>query len=189
MTKTNYTYKKGDAPWTSARSGWDQTTGDSWRVTGGASGLGQWINNNRWKTAALVGVLSLVALTSAYFLSPAYAAFVGKTAASAIAVVSNGAKALYAFAAANPVFAIFLAVVVVAAVITAGVLAYMNNDKANKIDEVKQKIVEACEKDNDGKPKVDDGKFKFDGAKISSALEDISNAVRLIPAQGQSQNG
>lgn len=112
-------------------------------IKGIADANWQYTKHHPYKVAAVtIGVLSLVALTSAYFMIPAYAAFVSKTAASAIAVVSNGAKALYAFAATNPVFAIFLAVAAVAAVVIIGVLAYKCNDQGKQIDDQANKIDE-----------------------------------------------
>ncbi|WP_341808287.1 hypothetical protein [Wolbachia endosymbiont (group E) of Neria commutata] len=178
MTKTNYTYKKGDAPWISAKSGWDQTAGDSWRVTGGASGLGQWIDNNRWKTATLVGVLSLVALTSAYFLSPAYAAFVGTAVVKAAALVSPVVTAVSAFLVAHPLIATFA---IIAAVVTVGVLAYMNNDKANKIDEVsREKGVLAY--------KIEEAGSLLNGNSPESKINELKNVLGFSPAPAKTTN-
>lgn len=156
-------------------------------------GTANYACHHPYKVAATVAAVllatTLVGLTIAYFTIPAYAAYVGVAGAKAAAFVGSAVTAVSTFLVSHPLIPTVAIIGLVAAVITAGVLAYMNNDKANKIDEVKQEIIGACEKDSDDKLRVEGGKFKLDGGKTSSALENICNVLQFTPAQGKGLNG
>ncbi|WCR54016.1 MAG: hypothetical protein PG981_001038 [Wolbachia endosymbiont of Ctenocephalides orientis wCori] len=84
------------------------------------------VKENPWKTAGIVGVLALAsALFVHYYKYPdsKYAGF-----------INNVAGVTSSFVKANPT--IILAACLAIAVIAIGVLAYKNNDKANKIEAV-----------------------------------------------------
>ncbi|MCM1002162.1 hypothetical protein [Wolbachia pipientis] len=150
MALTNYKYKEGDGVLHSISEGYKQ---DDWGIPGAIGGFGEYVKNNKWKTAAVVGVVVAVPLMAAYFLSPAYAGFVNTTAASTYAGTMAGVKGLYALAAANPVFTGLLTTAIV---VTIGTFIYMNLSKANQIEK-------ACEllKDENPTSKIDELKEVF----------------------------
>ncbi|MDG7056659.1 MAG: hypothetical protein LKM43_00685 [Wolbachia endosymbiont of Penenirmus auritus] len=189
MVLTNYEYKEGDGVLHSISEGYKQAE-DYWGIPGAIGGLGEYAKNNKWKTAAVVGVVVAVPLIAAYLLSPAYAGFVNTTAASTYAGMIAGGKGLYAFAAANPVFTVLLTAAIVG---ITGTFIYLNHSKANQIKEqanqidgVKKAVLEACEKDDQGKPKLQNEKIKMAGENDpSQVLTDV--AVKLGLAQVQTQ--
>ncbi|WP_254229568.1 hypothetical protein [Wolbachia pipientis] len=138
------------------------------------------VNKHPYKTAATFAAIALVtSLTAAYFLSPAYATFVGTVGTKAATLVSPAITAMSAFAVAHPLIASLVVLAAVAALITAPVLAYKNNNKASQIEEVKQGVLSACEKEND-QPKVENNKLKFTGNDASTFLNDVAVAVGLV---------
>ncbi|BET36927.1 hypothetical protein [Wolbachia pipientis] len=93
------------------------------------------VEEHPYKTAATFAAIALVtSLTAAYFLSPAYATFVGTVGTKAATLVSPAITAMSAFAVAHPLIASLVIVAAVAALITAPVYAYMNSSKANQIE-------------------------------------------------------
>ncbi|WP_395463222.1 hypothetical protein [Wolbachia endosymbiont of Cantharis cryptica] len=134
------------------------------------------------KTAAVVvGTISAVALTVAYFISPAYAGFVNTTAKATYAGMIAGGKGLYALAVTNPVFTGLLAAVIV---VTIGALIYMNCSKASQIGEIKKKILDDYG-DDEGKLAVEGerGNTQFeevDGVKPLNTLHKIARVLELV---------
>lgn len=93
------------------------------------------VKEHPYKTAATFAAIALVtSLTAAYFLSPAYATFVGTVGTKAATLVSPAITAMSVFAVAHPLIASLVIVAAVAALITAPVYAYMNSSKANQIE-------------------------------------------------------
>lgn len=93
------------------------------------------VKENPRKTAVTFVAIALVtSLTAAYFLSPAYATFVGTVGTKAATLVSPAITAMSAFAVAHPLVASLVVLAAVAALITAPVYAYMNSSKANQIE-------------------------------------------------------
>ncbi|WCR58123.1 hypothetical protein [Wolbachia endosymbiont of Ctenocephalides felis wCfeJ] len=189
MALTNYQYKKGDSVFHSISKGYNQAE-DFWGIPGAIGGLGEYTRNNKWKTAAVVGVVVAVPLIAAYILSPVYAGFVNTTTQSAYAGMITGGKGLYALAVTNPVFTGLLAAAIVG---TIGALIYMNYSKANQIreqanqiDGVKKAVLEACEKDDQSNPNLQDKKIKIAGK--NDPLQVLTNvAVKLGLVQVQTQ--
>lgn len=124
-----------------------------------------------------LAIIAAASLMAAYFLSPAYATFVGTVGTKAATLVSPAITAMSALAVAHPLIATLIVVAVVAALITAFTYAYKNSgkvaqteefkqaivnadEKAAQIEKVKQAVVNACEKE-DNKPKVEDDKLKL----------------------------
>uniref|UniRef100_A0A3B0JDB8 Uncharacterized protein n=1 Tax=Wolbachia endosymbiont of Aleurodicus dispersus TaxID=1288877 RepID=A0A3B0JDB8_9RICK len=94
------------------------------------------VKENPYKTSATFAAIALVtSLTAAYFLSPAYAAFVGTVGTKAATLVSPAITAMSTFAIAHPLVASLVVLAAVAALITATVLAYKNSVQAGKIEE------------------------------------------------------
>ncbi|QJT94664.1 hypothetical protein HGO53_05370 [Wolbachia endosymbiont of Diaphorina citri] len=95
------------------------------------------VKENPYKTAATFAAIALVtSLTAAYFLSPAYATFVGTVGTKAATLVSPAITAMSALAIAHPLVASLIIVAVAAALITASTYAYKNSGKAGQIEEV-----------------------------------------------------
>ncbi|MGL9726182.1 MAG: hypothetical protein ACR5KV_06220, partial [Wolbachia sp.] len=90
----------------------------------------QYAKHNYGKTATVIGVILAASLTTAYFLSPAYATFIGASVAKAVALVG---PTISASAIAHPLVANLIVVVAVAALITATVLTYKNSGKSEEI--------------------------------------------------------
>lgn len=160
MALTNYKYKEGDSVFHAISEGYKNPADNHWKITGAAGGFGEYVSNNRLKTAAVVGVVVAVPLIAAYFLSPAYAGFVNTTAASTYAGMIAGGKGLYALAVANPVFTGLLTA---AMLVTIVALIYRDRNKASQIKEQADKIEKACELLKDEKPasKIDELKKVF----------------------------
>ncbi|WP_375603807.1 hypothetical protein NOX90_05205 [Wolbachia endosymbiont of Anurida maritima] len=113
MALTYYEYQKRDGFFHAISEGYQQAD-DHWGIPGAASGFGQYVINNKLKTAVVFFVIpSAIALTAAYFMSPAYAVLISTTAKSAYVGMVEGGKGLYAFAATNPVFTGLLAAAIV----------------------------------------------------------------------------
>lgn len=94
------------------------------------------VKENPYKTVAtFVAIAAVASLTAAYFLSPAYAAFVGTVGTKAATLVSPAITAVSAFLVAHPLVAILVVAAAVAALIAAPVYMYMNSSKAGQIEE------------------------------------------------------
>lgn len=104
------------------------------------------VKENPYKTAATFAAIALVtSLTAAYFLSPAYATFVGTVGT----LISPAITAMSAFAVAHPLVASLVVLAAVAALITAPVLAYKNSGKSEEIKALNSNINEIAAKVND----------------------------------------
>ncbi len=143
------------------------------------------VTKHPYKTAATFAAIALVtSLTAAYFLSPAYATFVGTVGTKAATLVSPAITAMSAFAVAHPLIASLVVLAAVAALITAPVYAYKNNNKASQIEEVKQVILNACEKDSQGNTELEDNKVKMTGTNEPlTVLTDIAINVGAVSRQ------
>jgi hypothetical protein len=117
------------------KKGYRDSDPGAWSKTKGVADANcQYTKHHPYKVAAVtVGALALVALTTAYFMSPAYAAYMGAAGAKVAGVVSPAITAVSAFLVAHPLIATFAIIAAVAAIVTASVLAYKNNYKANQI--------------------------------------------------------
>ncbi len=180
MALTNYEYKKGDGIFHAISEGYKQAD-DYWGIPGAAGGFGEYAKNNKLKTTVVVGGTFLaVALTAAYFLSPAYAAFVGTVGTKAATLVSPAITAVSAFLVAHPLVASLIVVAAVAALIAAPVYMYMNSSKASQIKGVKEAVLDACEKDKDSSPVKDkDGNLKADPNKLSTLMDKVTVILGL----------
>ncbi|AZU37965.1 hypothetical protein BBB02_01405 [Wolbachia endosymbiont of Bemisia tabaci] len=95
------------------------------------------VKENPYKTAATFAAIALVtSLTAAYFLSPAYATFVGTVGTKAATLVSPAITAMSAFAVAHPLIASLVVLAAVTALIAAPVYAYKNSNKAAQVEKV-----------------------------------------------------
>ncbi|WP_265022554.1 hypothetical protein [Wolbachia endosymbiont (group B) of Ischnura elegans] len=120
------------------------------------------VKENPRKTAVtFVAIAAVASLTAAYFLSPAYATFVGTIGTKAATLVSPAITAMSAFAVAHPLVASLVVLAAVAAIIAAPMLAYKNNNQASQIEEVKQSVLTACVREGDNKPKANGDKLEF----------------------------
>ncbi|MGL9717891.1 MAG: hypothetical protein ACR5K9_04285 [Wolbachia sp.] len=173
MALTNYKYGKGDSVLHAISEGYKQAK-DYWGIPGAVGGLGEYAKNNKWKTAAVAGIVIAVPLIAAYFLSPAYAGFVSTTAGSACAGMIAGGKGLYALAATNPVFTGLLAAAIVG---TIGALIYMNYSKASQIDGVKKEFDGLYTKNGD-KLELQKG-----GDDLKTSLYNIAVQLGVIPVK------
>lgn len=127
------------------------------------------VKENPYKTAATFAAIALVtSLTAAYFLSPAYATFVGTVGTKAATLVSPAITAMSAFAVANPLIASLVVLAAVAALITAPVYAYMNSSKAGQLAKLEKNFKDGCE--------LDSGDWKFKaGTTPLTLLDGITN--------------
>ncbi len=99
------------------------------------------VTKHPYKTAAtFVAIATVTSLTAAYFLSPAYATFVGTVGTKAATLVSPAITAMSAFAVAHPLIASLVVLATVAAFITAPVLAYKNSGKSEEIKALNKNI-------------------------------------------------
>lgn len=140
------------------------------------------VKGNKGKTIGIsLAVIAVASLTAAYFLSPAYATFVGTVGTKAATLVSPAITAMSAFAVAHPLVASLVVLAAVAALITAPVYAYKNSNKTAKIEKVKQNILNACEKNNDGSLKTDDeSSLKLVSSKSpSTVLYEVAKTIGL----------
>ncbi|WCR59025.1 MAG: hypothetical protein PG978_000439 [Wolbachia endosymbiont of Ctenocephalides felis wCfeF] len=183
MALTNYKYKEGDSVFHAISKGYKNPADNHWKITGAAGGFGEYAKNNKWKTAAVVGVVVAVPLMAAYFLSPAYAGFVNTTAASTYAGMIAGGKGLYALAVANPVFTGLLTAAIV---FTVCAFIYTNCNKASQITEVEKVIRDASKKTDNGQLEVKNGKLEAnDGIDASTLLNNIAAPLKLVPEAKQ----
>ncbi|MDM8335484.1 hypothetical protein [Wolbachia pipientis] len=86
----------------------------------------------------------------------------------------EGGKELYAPAITSPVFTDLLAAAIVGTIVA---LAYMNYSKASQVDKVKQKVLEVCEKDDQGEPEIKTDKDP------STILGKIAKVIGLVSEQ------
>ncbi|UIP93278.1 hypothetical protein JSQ73_003065 [Wolbachia endosymbiont of Anopheles demeilloni] len=101
------------------------------------------VTKHPYKTAAtFVAIAAVASLTAAYFLSPAYATFVGTVGTKAAALVSPAITAMSAFAVAHPLIASLVVLAAVAALITAPVLAYKKSGKGGQIEKVSKLVAD-----------------------------------------------
>ncbi|WP_353280902.1 hypothetical protein [Wolbachia endosymbiont (group B) of Cyclophora punctaria] len=99
------------------------------------------VTKHPYKTAAtFVAIATVASLTAAYFLSPAYATFVGTVGTKAATLVSPAITTMSAFAVAHPLVASLVVLAAVAALITAPVYAYKNSNKAAQIEKVSELV-------------------------------------------------
>ncbi|WP_343289209.1 hypothetical protein [Wolbachia endosymbiont of Encarsia formosa] len=104
------------------------------------------VKENPYKTAATFAAIALVtSLTAAYFLSPAYASFVGTVGTKAAELVTPAIATMSAFEAAHPLIASLVVLAAVAALITAPVYAYMNSSKSEEVKPSSKVIEETKE--------------------------------------------
>ncbi|WP_353281289.1 hypothetical protein [Wolbachia endosymbiont (group B) of Horisme vitalbata] len=122
-----------------------------------------------------VAIAAVASLTAAYFLSPAYATFVGTVGTKAATLVNPAITAMSNFAFAHPLIASLIVLAAVAALITAPVYAYKNSnkasqikdlnkensDKARQIEGVKQGVLNACVREGNNKPKANGDNLEF----------------------------
>ncbi|WP_353269934.1 hypothetical protein [Wolbachia endosymbiont (group A) of Myopa testacea] len=157
------------------RTGYNKSEKGFLNTTKGvASANWQYVCHHSYKTAAtFVAIAAAISLTAAYFLSPAYAAFVGTVGTKAATLVSPAITAVSAFLVAHPLVASLIVVAAVAALIAAPVYAYKNSSKANQIDAVKE-VFNKCEKDKDS------DKLAMDGDKIKVKDDDASTLLTEI---------
>ncbi|WP_341815285.1 hypothetical protein [Wolbachia endosymbiont (group B) of Aricia artaxerxes] len=115
------------------------------------------VKEHKGKTIGIsLAVIAVASLTAAYFLSPAYATFVGTVGTKAATLVSPAITAMSAFAVAHPLIASLVIVAAVAALITAPVLAYKNSGKSEEIKALNGDIdeISAIVKDDVKKPET-----------------------------------
>ncbi|WP_425384469.1 hypothetical protein [Wolbachia endosymbiont (group B) of Eupithecia inturbata] len=95
-----------------------------------------------------VAIAAVASLTAAYFLSPAYATFVGTVGTKAATLVNPAITAMSNFAVAHPLIASLIVLAAVAALITAPVYAYMNSSKAGQLAKLEKNFKDGCELDS-----------------------------------------
>ena len=103
----------------------------------------------RKTVVTFVAIAAVASLTAAYFLSPAYATFVGTIGTKTATLVSPAITAMSAFAVAHPLVASLVVLAAVAALITAPVYAYMNSSKAGQLAKLEKNFKDGCELDSD----------------------------------------
>lgn len=151
---------------------------------GVASANWQYVCHHPYKTAAtFIAIAAVTSLTAAYFMSPAYAAFVGTVGTKAATLVSPAITAVSAFLVAHPLIASLIVVAAVAALIAAPVYACLNSSKASQIDAVKE-VFNKCEKDGD-KLAIDGGKVKVSDGDASTLLTNIAKVIALVPTEAE----
>ncbi|UXX40246.1 MULTISPECIES: hypothetical protein [unclassified Wolbachia] len=107
------------------------------------------VKEHKGKTIGIsLAVIAVASLTAAYFLSPAYATFVGTVGTKAATLVSPAITAMSAFAVAHPLIASLVVLAAVAALITAPVYAYKNSGKSEEIKALNSNINEIAAKVN-----------------------------------------
>ncbi|WP_419214737.1 hypothetical protein [Wolbachia endosymbiont of Rhagoletis cingulata] len=140
MPLTNYEYRDGESFYHAIAEGFKKAE-KYMGIPGAASGAGQYAMNNKVKTGAIaLGTLLVLGVTAAYFLSPAYAAFVGTVGTKAATLVSPAITAMSTFAIAHPLVASLVVLAAVAALITATVYAYKNSGKSEEIKALNSNI-------------------------------------------------
>lgn len=137
------------------------------------------VKENPYKTAATFATIALVtSLTAAYFLSPAYATFVGTVGTKAATLVSPAITAISAFAVAHPLIASLVVLAAVAVLITAPLLAYKNSNKASQIDAVKE-VFNKCRKDAGTLP-MEGNNIKLQENDAPGLLTEIATILGLV---------
>uniref|UniRef100_UPI00333ED3F9 hypothetical protein n=1 Tax=Wolbachia endosymbiont (group B) of Pilophorus perplexus TaxID=3066160 RepID=UPI00333ED3F9 len=133
---------ENDSFWVANEKGWSDNGNGFLNVTKGVANANwQYVCHHPYKTAATFAAIALVtSLTAAYFLSPAYATFVGTVGTKAATLVSPAITAMSAFAVAHPLIASLVVLAAVAALITAPVLAYKNGSKSEEIKTFNESI-------------------------------------------------
>ncbi|WP_264730372.1 hypothetical protein [Wolbachia endosymbiont (group B) of Episyrphus balteatus] len=126
-----------------------------------------------------LAVIAVASLTAAYFLSPAYATFVGTVGTKAATLVNPAITAMSNFAFAHPLVASLVVLAAVAALITAPVYAYMNSSKAGQLAKLEKNFKDGCEVDSES----NDWKFKA-GTTPLTLLSDITS-INLPKTIGQ----
>ncbi|BDG76323.1 MULTISPECIES: hypothetical protein [Wolbachia] len=155
---------ENDSFWVANEKGWKNNGNGFLNVTKGVANANwQYVCHHPYKTAATFAAIALVtSLTAAYFLSPAYATFVGTVGTKAATLVSPAITAMSAFAVAHPLIASLVVLAAVAALITAPVLAYKNSGKSEEIKALNGDIdkISAIVKDDVKKPETKIGELK-----------------------------
>ncbi|WP_264375784.1 hypothetical protein [Wolbachia endosymbiont (group B) of Sphaerophoria taeniata] len=128
-----------------------------------------------------VAIAAVASLTAAYFLSPAYATFVGTVGTKAATLVNPAITAMSNFAFAHPLVASLVVLAAVAALITAPVYAYMNSSKAGQLAKLEKNFKDGCEVDSDSES--NGWKFKA-GTTPLTLLSDITS-INLPKTIGQ----
>ncbi|WP_395463135.1 hypothetical protein [Wolbachia endosymbiont of Cantharis cryptica] len=156
------------------KEGWSQSEEGVWSTTKGvASANWQYVCHHPYKTTAtFVAIAAAISLTAAYFLSPAYATFVGTVGTKAATLVSPAIAAVSAFLVAHPLVASLIIVTSALALIAVPVCALKNGSQASQIDALKEEILKVCEKD---------GKLKLDPSKLSTYIDEIIAISGLNP--------
>ncbi|MDR2831364.1 MAG: hypothetical protein LBV62_00360 [Rickettsiales bacterium] len=130
------------------------------------------VKENPWKTGLVIGIpVSVAVLAVLYKKVEGVRNFVDNCAKHVSAYAENVGTKI------SPQVAFGLAVLSVAAVVTAGALAYMNSSKVSQIDAVKEEILKVCEKDGD--------KLKMaEKADPLTALTNIARTVKIAAEKG-----
>ncbi|WP_374699548.1 hypothetical protein [Wolbachia endosymbiont (group A) of Limnophora tigrina] len=135
-----------------------------------------------------LAVIAVASLTAAYFLSPAYATFVGTVGTKAATLVSPAITAISAFAVAHPLIASLVVLAALAALITAPVLAYKNSNKASKFEEVKQDMSNALKKDSKGNVNLENNQVEIaEGNEPKGLLTRACVTPGIVPLQQPNQ--
>ncbi|WP_264704597.1 hypothetical protein [Wolbachia endosymbiont (group B) of Apotomis betuletana] len=114
-----------------------------------------------------VAIAAVASLTAAYFLSPAYATFVGTVGTKAATLVNPAITTMSNFAVAHPLIASLIVLAAVAALIVAPVLAYKNSGKSEEIKALNSNINEIAAKVNEDNT---DPKTMIDELKVMPCL-------------------
>ncbi|WP_265027014.1 hypothetical protein [Wolbachia endosymbiont (group A) of Bombylius major] len=192
--KTNrFTIKEGTgyskAIWFAYKNQTDENSGifrKAWAgVMSPVYGTANYAYHHPYKTfAACVVIAAAISLTAAYFMSPAYAAFVGTVGTKAATLVSPAITAVSAFLVAHPLVASLIVVAAVVALIVAPVYAHKNISKTtSQIDEVKE-VFSNCEKDGD-KLAMSGDKIKVNNGDPLTHLTKIAKVIGLLPKEAE----
>ncbi|MEC4734443.1 MAG: hypothetical protein O7161_00530 [Wolbachia endosymbiont of Halictus tumulorum] len=149
---------ENDSLWVANKKGWNDNGNGFLNVTKGVANANwQYVCHHPHKTVITsLAIIAVASLTAAYFLSPAYATFVGTVGTKAATLVSSPITAMSEFAVAHPLIASLIVLAAVAALITAPVYAYMNSSKAGQLAKLEKNFKDGCEVDSDS----GDWKFK-----------------------------
>ncbi|NUY39215.1 hypothetical protein GO684_00430 [Wolbachia endosymbiont of Litomosoides brasiliensis] len=147
------------------KKGYKDSDEGFWSTTKGiADANWQYVCHHPYKTTAVIlGTLSVVALTAACFLSPAYAAFIGTAGTKIATFISPAIAGLSAFTVTHPLVASLIVAASVVALIAAPICAWMSSSKASQIEKARELL-----KDEKPASKVDELKEIF---KISTEEE------------------
>ncbi|OAM05941.1 MAG: hypothetical protein TV41_04760 [Wolbachia endosymbiont of Dactylopius coccus] len=117
-----------------------------------------------------LAVIAVASLTAAYFLSPAYATFVGTVGTKAATLVSPAITAMSKFAFAHPLVASLVVLAAVAALIAAPIYGCLNSSKAGQLAKLEKNFKDGCEVDSES----NGWKFKA-GTTPLTLLSDITS--------------